>query len=153
MNLEQIKEWVVENKILSGIIMLIILLIINSSIWLSLDGLITIGTVLGVWYNYNQNKKQLDTIKIYLNFVDKKEKIHITSVKRKYFTRAELKGILRELDDASSEGRKDYEIEIMNTKEFLEDIFSVQEAKKDEDEFILEIRDSDKFKLKGVINE
>ena len=64
---------------------------------------------------------------------DKKEKELIYPIKRKNFSRAELKGILRELHDSKS----NYDLAYMAEDDFLNNVFAVQDGNKDE--FIMKI--------------
>ena len=80
------------------------------------------------------------TLNIYLEFYDDyKEPIY--SIKRKNFSRAEIKGILRELHDDG----ENYKLSYMAENEFLDSIFKVQDG--ESDEFIMKIREKDFFKF------
>jgi len=113
----------------------------NTTIWHSMNAMITILTVIGVWYNYHQSQKQLEEIDIFLKFDDGYEK-KIYRIKRKNFSRAELKGILRELHDS----RNHYELSYMSEDKFLTNIFNIQDGLSNE--FYMEIRESDFFEYK-----
>ncbi len=112
-----------------------------SATWSLLDGVLTIITVGGVFYSIWQGRKQLKEIKIILEF-DDGHQVSIFPVKRKNFSRAELKGILREHHNS----RDNYELSYMKEDDFLKNIFSIQDGK--EDTFIMKIRDSDFFEFK-----
>ena len=113
----------------------------DNNLWHWIDAIVTILTVTGVWYNYNQNQKQLEKIEIYLEFDDGYIET-IYPIKRKNFSRAELKGILRELHNS----RENYELSYMSEDEFLENIFKVQDGL--QDKFYMKIRKGDIFEHK-----
>jgi len=119
----------------------------SSPEWAGVDGTFTIFsifitsfTLFFAYRNWLNNKKQLKKIDIFLEFYDGyKEKIY--PIKRKNFSRAELKGILRELHD----DREHYKLSYMAENEFLDGIFKVQDG--ESDEFIMKIREKDFFKF------
>ena len=64
------KKTIIEHKIISIIVLMLILYIINTSkVWTTFDGLITIGTLITVMYNFYNNvknkKKQSEIIPIF----------------------------------------------------------------------------------------
>ena len=135
------------NKHQGKIIVVTVLLVIvsawgnfNTDLWHWIDAIVTIGTVIGVWYNYKENQKQLEPIQIHLSTQTKPLS---SFVLRKNFTRAEVKGILRELAE-----EKDYEIDyISNPKSsFLRDVYNVQTSKTDN--LTVMIKEKDIFTLK-----
>ena len=116
---------------------------VNDALWKHIDAFVTAFTLVLVFLDLYSSKKQLDTIRIYLEFDDGgKEEIY--PMKRKNFSRAELKGILRELHKS----KDNYVLSYMSEREFLEDIFLVQEGEMDI--FIMKVRDKDFFKYKRM---
>lgn len=112
----------------------------DNTLWHIIDAIVTISTVIGVWYNYKQNQKQLEPIKIYLS--TQVEPLS-SFVLRKNFNRAEVKGILRELAQ-ESEYKIDY---ISNPKStFLKDIYNIQIG--ETDQLTVIIQEGDTFTLK-----
>ena len=116
----------------------------DNVLWHYIDAIITIGTMIGVWYSYQQNQKQLEIINIFL-VINAKSKQIPTHILRKNFSRAEIKGILRELAQ-----EREYQIDyISNPKSsFLKDISEIQQAKKNSLE--IRIEQNDKFTLKDM---
>lgn len=115
--------------------------------WARIDGsftivsiIITSFTLFFAYRNWQNSRKQLEEINIELEFYDGyKEKIY--PIKRKNFSRSELKGILRELHDDNT----NYKISYMTENEFLDSIFKVQDG--DSNEFIMKIKQDDNFKF------
>ena len=113
----------------------------NTTLWHTINAMITISTVIGVWYNYYQNQKQLEEVDIFLKFTDGYEK-KIYRIKRKNFSRAELKGMLRELHNS----KENYKLSYMSEDEFLTNVFNIQDGLSNK--FYMEIRESDFFEYK-----
>lgn len=118
----------------------------ESDIWKIIDGFATAMTLILIYFEYSNSKKQLEPIDIYLEFEDGVTK-KISTIKRKNFSRAELKGILRELHNS----RDNYDLSYMAEKEFLDNIFSIQDGKSND--FYMIIRDSDFFLYKDKVQE
>jgi len=104
-------------------------------IWAFIDAAVTIITVLGVVYNILQNKKQYkkqsELIKISIikhsikkGMPTKQESELPTYIIRKHFTRAEVKGILRELHRSE----RHYEIADISKPDFLKSIYEIQKG-------------------------
>jgi len=117
----------------------------NGKLWSWIDALITIFTVIGVFYNYLQNEKQLDVIPLYLQIKDSKLKLPTYTV-RKNFTRAELKGILSGIHNG-----KTLEIDYIDnpTSPYLKELVDIQQGKKNS--LTIPIKEKDKFELKQDI--
>ena len=122
--------------------------IFQSNVWAFVDALITLGTLYGVGYNYIQNKKQQQLVKIYIKDTRTmgKEMPIPSFILRRNFNRVEVKGILKELHKGS-----EYDIDyISNPKSsFLEDIYKIQSGKSDK--LVIKIKEGDKFELKKEI--
>ena len=109
--------------------------------WTFIDALVTILTLLLVIYNWYQNYKQNQEIRIQIVL----QHMNITRVLpipliRKNFTRSELFGILGAYDKDSK-----FCIEHTSSIKFFEDIRNIQEGKLDEISII--IKKEDKFDM------
>lgn len=109
--------------------------------WTFIDALVTILTLLLVIYNWYQNYKQNQEIRIQIVL----QHMNITKVFpipliRKNFTRSELFGILGAYDKDSK-----FCIEHTSSIKFFEDIRNIQEGKLDEISII--IKKEDKFDM------
>ena len=109
--------------------------------WTFIDALVTILTLLLVIYNWYQNYKQNQEIRIQIVL----QHMNITKVLpipliRKNFTRSELFGILGAYDKDSK-----FCIENTSSIKFFEDIRNIQEGKLDEISII--IKKEDKFDM------
>ena len=109
--------------------------------WTFIDALVTILTLLLVIYNWYQNYKQNQEIRIQIVL----QHMNITKVLpipliRKNFTRSELFGILGAYDKDSK-----FCIEHTSSIKFFEDIRNIQEGKLDEISII--IKKEDKFDM------
>lgn len=141
--MNKIIDWIFEYKILTVVIVIGICCIISwKSLWHYLDAFITVGTLIAVWYNYNENKKQLDIISIELNIDGRKVQVDSYLIRRN-FTRSEIKGILRGLCDES-----EYKIFYIDSSKssFLKDIHTIQTG--DSKKFEIPIESKDEFTLK-----
>ena len=100
------------------------------------------GAMLFSIINWKKEKKQFEEIKIKLEFEDKVIRDIPSYILRKDFSRAEIKGILRGLDENES-----YKIDYIDNPKstFLKDILEVQKGKQ---EFIIPITYKDDFDLK-----
>ena len=96
--------------------------------------------------NWWRNRKQLQKIKIY--FQTPNEKIHLEKfdITRKSLTRSELMGILSIIQKDSTVR---YNIEHLGTKEFFQDIFDIQNSKKDELVIKLTQKELEQFMIKS----
>ena len=111
---------------------------VSSPIWQHIDAFATAFTLILVFKEILDSKDQLKNIRIYLEFDDGVID-EIFPIKRKNFSRAELKGILRELHGS----RENYRLSYMSESDFFDNIFAVQDGKKDS--FIMKIRKDDFF--------
>jgi len=80
-------------------------------------------------FNWWKNKKQLQKIKIYFQTPNEKIYLENFDITRKTVTRSELMGILGIIQKDSKER---YNIEYLGTKEFFQNLYDVQNSKKDE---------------------
>ena len=99
-------------------------------------------TLIFVFRNWRNAKKQQEPVKIVLKFKDRDVTLPIELI-RKNFTRAEVFGLIRVFD-------KDHQfhIEYTSTKEFFEQLLEVQEGKKDT--FSILIGKDDKFIISSL---
>jgi len=96
----------------------------QTNIWAFFDAIVTTITVYGVGYNYFQNKKQLQPIKIFIKKGNKQKEIP-TYIIRRNFTRADIKGILSELHNSEDF----FKIHDITQPIFLKKIFEIQQGK------------------------
>lgn len=139
-NFEKYKPIIVSIVVI--IIFLAILGNFNNTIWHWVDAIISIGTIFGVWYNYNENKKQrkikLQRIPIILKIKDTEERYRLKlRIPRKEISRGEIQGIL---SNYTTDPSKRYKIEYLSEIRYMEDIYKIQSNKLDE----LEIKVSEK---------
>jgi hypothetical protein len=113
----------------------------SDELWKHIDAFATALTLALVTLDLLNRKQELDEINLYIKF-EEKEKELIYPIKRKNFSRAELKGILRELHD----GESNYSLAYMSEDDFLNNVFAVQDG--DKDEFIMKIYKDDTFEYK-----
>lgn len=123
------------NKHQNKIILVTMVLIFLSSmenfdgiLWHWIDAIVTIGTVIGVWYNYMEDTKQkaLETKKIPIYFYNKdtKEKYLLDlDIQVKYLTRGEIQGLLSAYQQKPAER---YIIQHLSEVKFLDDIYKIQ---------------------------
>lgn len=121
-----------ENKFISVIGIILLLIFINTSIWTSFDGLITTGTLLAVIFNLavNNQKKIEESQIIPIYFIVKETNIKYQlnlDIPRKDITRSEIQGLL---SNFSTDSTKRYNIDFMSDLEYLENIYQVQNNKK-----------------------
>ncbi len=95
----------------------------TTNIWASIDAIVTIFTVIGVWYNFSKNQKQLQKVDIYFN--DKKLNLDIT---RKDISRAELQGILGIF---RKDMQKNYKVAYLSSIDYLDSIYKIQKSELD----------------------
>lgn len=114
----------------------------KSELWNTIDALVTILTLYLVYLDYDQNRKKMEEITIKLQFPDGTTQA-LFPIKRKNFSRAELKGILQDFHDTK---KGFYRLRYMKEKEFIEKIFEVQDGKVNE--FVLKIYPEDFFEFK-----
>ncbi len=95
----------------------------TTNIWASIDAIVTIFTVIGVWYNFSKNQKQLQKVDIYFN--DKKLNLDIT---RKDISRAELQGILGIFREDMQEN---YKVAYLSSIDYLDSIYKIQKSELD----------------------
>lgn len=146
--IKEIKLLVRNNKVLSLIIFIVLLIIINiSSIWTSIDGLITTGTLLAVIINIyiNAKNKEIELQKIPVYFNNRRLNLDIT---RKDFTRQELQGILGIL---RKDMKVNYEVAYLSEIAYIDDIYKIQKSKLDE--LIIKITDKELEQFKDDIYE
>ena len=137
--MNEIKEWIMKHKIIVVVMSILTIWIINEKcLWYYIDAFVTVGTLFGVWYNYNQNKKQLEPVKIFIKKGSVQKEIP-TYIVRKHFTRADVKGILSELHDSD----KFYKINYITKPAFLKAILDIQQGAKSE--LTINIRNDDFF--------
>jgi len=119
----------------------------DGNLWHWIDAFITIFTVIGVFYNYIENKKQLEVIPLYLQIKNSKLKLPTYTV-RKNFTRAEVKGILSGIHND-----KNLEIDYIDnpTSPYLKELVDIQQGKKHS--LVILIKENDKFELKKDIHD
>lgn len=115
--------------------------IFNSNLWAFVEGLITIITLGYVYKSYNENKTQEEDISVRIRYDNGEEKPLTLTIKRKNFTRSEVKGILGDAHNGES-----YNIEYLNSRKFTSDILDIQASKKKV--FWIEITASDVFDLR-----
>ena len=144
-------ELIRNDKLLVGIILALTLALSSQlfkfdishySLWTTIDAFATLLTLFLVYMDYKQNRKKLEEITIKLQFPDGTTK-SLFPIKRKNFSRAELKGILQDYHD-SKQGF--YSLRYMKEKEFIDKIFDIQDGKGSE--FVMKIYEDDFFKLK-----
>ncbi len=150
--MEIIKKYPIWSAIAIGVLFVFVAKFVSElyffedyDLWSLIDAYATSLTLFLVFYSWKQNKKQMETIKIFIEFINENganNQIAIDSIKRKNFSRSELKGILRELHNS----KEPYEIDYMSKSEFLDNIFSIQEGVGDE--FFIKISNNDIFNFK-----
>ena len=119
--------------------------------WTFIDALITIGTLFGVWYNYNEdkNKQRLDnediTIKLNILALDKIIDIEPPIV-RKFFSRSEFQGVL---GNQLIKGVTRYDIDYLNTQKYYNQLKEIQTD--DKQELIIDIKDDEISQFTDVI--
>lgn len=106
----------------------------NNTLWHTIDAIVTIGTVIGVWSNYKQNKarKTLETkrIPIYFENIDTKDRYLLNlDIQVKYFIRSEIQGLLSAFQEKPAER---YIIQYLSELNFLEDIYKIQNNQLDQ---------------------
>jgi len=109
----------------------------KSGIWASVDASFTIVSIILTAFtlffsfrNWKNNKRQkklsLEKIKVYFEVDGMKENIYRFEVIRKFFTRAEIAGVLSFLQKDS---KNRYNIDYMMTQNYFDDINRVQNNK------------------------
>lgn len=99
----------------------------SSNWWSSIDGIVTIGTLIIVLYNAIQNKKQLqnELEKIPILFdVNGTKYLLDLDIPRKYISRSEIQGVLAAFQ-VDIKGR--YSLNYLSDLSFLDDIFKIQQ--------------------------
>ncbi len=100
-------------------------------------------TMIGVFYNIKQNRKQLQKIPIYFN--NRKLNLDIT---RKDFSRQEIQGILGVL---RKDMRVNYHIDYLTTIDYLDNIYQIQTNH--QDKLVIKITQEEKEQFKDDIYE
>lgn len=143
----EVKETVKQHPLITIILLIILVVLINSFAWTTIDGLITTGTLLAVvintYINAKHNETQLQKIPIYFN--EKKLNLDIT---RKDFSRSELQGILGIL---RTNMKVQYDIAYLSKIEYLDTIYKIQ--KSELHELKIEITDDELKQFKDDIYE
>ncbi len=115
----------------------------TTNIWASIDAIVTIFTVIGVWYNFSKNQKQLQKVDIYFN--DKKLNLDIT---RKDISRAELQGILGIF---RKDMQKNYKVAYLSSIDYLDSIYKIQ--KSELDKLVIQLTPEEQGQFKDDIYE
>ncbi len=115
----------------------------TTNIWASIDAIVTIFTVIGVWYNFSKNQKQLQKVDIYFN--DKKLNLDIT---RKDISRAELQGILGIF---RKDMQKNYKVAYLSSIDYLDSIYKIQ--KSELDKLVIQLTRKEQKQFKNDIYE
>ncbi len=115
----------------------------TTNIWASIDAIVTIFTVIGVWYNFSKNQKQLQKVDIYFN--DKKLNLDIT---RKDISRAELQGILGIF---RKDMQKNYKVAYLSSIDYLDSIYKIQ--KSELDKLVIQLTPKEQKQFKNDIYE
>ena len=129
------KKTIIEHKIISIIVLMLILYIINTSkVWTTFDGLITIGTLITVMYNFYNNvknkKKQSEIIPIFFQLKESGIKYKLKlDIPRREIKRSEIQGLL---SNFLVDSTKRYNIDSMSDLEYLSNIYKIQDAKLNE---------------------
>lgn len=102
-------------------------------------------TMFGVFYNFYQNRKQLEKVGVYFNLISNNKEYPIdTSLTRKDCQRSEVQGILR---TKLIKGKSFYEIDYLSNKKYVEQIFNIQNSKSDKLTIFLQDDELEQFGL------
>jgi len=121
--------------------------------WTSIDAVITIGTLFGVWYNYKEDKKKQKlenediTIKLKVLEIDKIINIEPPIV-RKFFSRSEFQGVL---GNQLIKGVTRYDIDYLNTQDYYNQLKEIQTD--DKQELIIDIKNDEIAQFTDIIFE
>ena len=112
--------------------------------WTFIDALITIITVIGVFYGLYKNYRQSQKVEIFFKKKDGEVKRIPISLTRKNATRSEISGLLGMLQKDS---KKRHNIDYMTREDYFNDLYKLQEAKISK--LYIEVSDEelDQFKL------
>lgn len=141
--------------IIAIVIILIFLSMIENfenTLWHWIDAIISIATVSGVWYNYNENKKQreinLQKIPIILKIKETQERYRLKlKIPRKEISRSEIQGIL---SNYTTDPSQRYKIEYLSELRYIDDIYKIQSNKLNELEIELTQREFEGYAEKKV---
>ena len=129
--IKEIKSLILKHKYISILLIIFLIYIINTGIWTSIDGLITIGTLGAVIFNIQQNKKKQklenQKIKIYFDLEGVDYLLNL-DMPRKHISRSEIQGVLSAFQKVPSQR---YSIEYLSDINFLDDIYKIQNNKLD----------------------
>lgn len=123
------KEFIFNHKLGTFICLIILILVINTDIWTTFDGLITTGTLLAVlvnlYINSKNRQKQLENIPIYFKIKETNTKYKLKlDIPRKEITRGEIQGLL---SNFLVDSTKRYNIDSMSDNlDYLQNIYKVQ---------------------------
>jgi len=141
--IKEIKSLILKYKYISIILAIFLIYIINTEIWTSVDGLITIGTLGAVIFNIYENAKnkelELEKIPIYFD-VEGVDYLLDLDIPRKHISRSEIQGILSAFQKVPSQR---YTIEYLSDINFLDDIYKIQNSKLDKLRIIVSKRELD----------
>lgn len=146
-SVKEVKSLILKHKYISIISIIFLIFIINTGIWTSIDGVITIGTlgavILNIYINSKNKEVELQKIPIYFN--EKKLNLDIT---RKDFTRQELQGILGILRKNMN---NQYKVEYLSEIAYIDDIYKIQKSKIDK--LVIKITEQELEQFKDEIYE
>lgn len=126
---KEIKLFFISNKYKTLIGLIILIFIINKSIWITIDGLVTTGTLLAVlvnlYLNAKNKEKQSEIIPIYFKVKETGIKYKLKlDIPRRDIRRGEIQGLLSNFLVDSTQR---YNIDSMSDLEYLHDIYKIQD--------------------------
>lgn len=133
-SVKEIKDLILRHKKKSILFAAILIVVINTGIWTSIDGLITTGTLLAVLINLYLNainrEKESEVIPIFFKVKESNIKYKLKlDIPRKDIKRGEIQGLL---SNFLIDSTKRYNIDSMSDLDYLKNIYKIQNSEANE---------------------
>jgi hypothetical protein len=133
-SVKEVKSLILKHKYISIISIIFLIYIINKGIWVSIDGLITIGTLGAVLINLYSSaitrEKESEIIPIFFKVKETNVKYKLKlDIPRRDIKRGEIQGLL---SNFLVDSTKRYNIDSMSDLDYLQNIYKIQNSESKE---------------------